>query len=945
MATVDQFLQHLTESGLFSPQALRALSDRLEAMDGSQDARALKDELIKSGQLTAYQAEAIYQGHTKRLVIGGNYIIEDLIGSGGMGMVFRAKHRLMKKEVALKVLTSQAMNDEEAVARFYQEVEVASALDHPNIVQARDAGQSREVHYLVMEYVRGNDLQQIVQREGPLAVGQAVNCILQAARGLAHAHKQRVIHRDIKPANLLLNNEGLVKILDMGLARINNPLGELDGSHKGLTLPGSIMGTVDFMGPEQAADTTKADARSDIYSLGCTLFYILTGRPAYDGSTAMVKLIAHRESPIPNLCEIREDVSPELNAAFQKMVAKRPEDRFQSMLEVITALEPCRTESEAETRETVTQFLSPEIRGILEGIQNTRTGKQSDTNIQKPAEAASRVATDTPAKPVSTVSGLERDLFGDENGDEDPESAGQPRTVSIAQPLERPTDTGRNHRESGEPAEAPQAAIGPSPIGKLTQTETGQTFLLLAAAVVALAGGVAVLLLEPPQMLLALFVLAGFMVLILVFRPGTKRFVPAQPPAGRKPQRQNHSSPAPSPSPSAGRRSETPPMQSPQETAYDPIHTDESEKTVDAQLIINERQFDALRESFDADHDDRAGDHASVSGISQASASTSRSITLRRLSESRPSEIPKLLISPFEPAAAAKQRKRWASFLGIPAEVLNSAGSRMVLIPTGEFRMGSPQMEEGHSPDEKQHPVRITRPYFLATHPVTVGEFWKFVNDTGYVTDAEKDPKGGFGFDSIKGKLEQSPRYSWRHPGFAQSEKHPVVNITWNDAMAFCQWLSKRERITYRLPSEAEWEFACRAGTESRFYCGDDPESLVTFANVADGSTKAKFPQWPTINSYGGYIFTAPVESFEPNAFGLHDMHGNVWEWCADRYGKNYFQESPLADPEGPAQGENRVLRGGSWMNAPLLTRSAKRLNQRPNQFFIANGFRLAATP
>ena len=295
--------------------------------------------------------------------------------------------------------------------------------------------------------------------------------------------------------------------------------------------------------------------------------------------------------------------------------------------------------------------------------------------------------------------------------------------------------------------------------------------------------------------------------------------------------------------------------------------------------------------------------------------------------------------------AAAERRQEWAEFLGIPAEMVNSAGSRMLLIPTGEFLMGSPPTEEGRGPDEKQHPVRITRPYFLATHPVTVGEFRKFIKDTGYRTDAENDPKGGFGFDNDKGKLEQDPKYSWRDPGFDQTDRHPVVNITWNDAGAFCQWLSQRERITYRLPTEAEWEFACRAGTQTRYYCGDDPESLVNVGNVADGSTKAKFPRWPTIAAYGGYIFTAPVESFEANAFGLYDMHGNVWEWCADRYGKTYYNDSPLDDPEGPAEGENRVLRGGSWMNAPLLTRSAKRLNQRANQSFIANGFRLAATP
>jgi formylglycine-generating enzyme required for sulfatase activity len=941
MATVDQFLQHLTESGLFSDFELRALLERQSAANLSEDARELRDELVRKDLLTPYQAEAIYQGHPQRLVIGDNYIIQDLIGSGGMGMVFRAKHRLMKKEVALKVLTSNAMNDEEAIARFYQEVVVASALDHRNIVQARDAGLSKDVHYLVMEFVRGNDLQQIVQREGPLAAGQAVNCIIQAAQGLAHAHKQRVIHRDIKPANLLLNDEGLIKILDMGLARINNPLGSVGDSHKGLTLPGSIMGTVDFMAPEQAADTTKADARSDIYSLGCTLFYLLTGNPVYDGSTAMMKLIAHRESAVPSLRSIRDDVSAELDQVFQKMVAKKADDRYQSMQEVINALEPCRTESEAQTRETVTQFLSPEVRGVLAGIQNTRTGKTSDTNVQQrtPGEPAK-----TAPKPETGMSQIEKDLFGDEASTREVKSPfADPPAVA-----EKPPKRSRTEAAPPDQTEVTQPSQGSS-LAKLAQTDTGHTFLMLMVAVVAIGAGASVLLLDTAEMLLSLFVLAAVMVLILLFRPSARRLVitnPARPltqsvegapRTGTSQRRAERETPAPKPS-------EPKPAES-KSAAPDVEDLEESEQTLDAKLILSQREQKEILETFDVDAEDLTAGRAGMSEVTNPSASASKSITRRRLSESLPGDIPRPLIAPFEAAAAAKQRKRWASFLGIPAEVVNSVGTRMLLIPTGEFLMGSPQMEEGHSQDEKQHPVRLTQPYFLGAHPVTVGEFWKFVNDTGYRTDAENDPKGGYGFDASRGKLEQSPNFSWRDPGFAQSDNHPVVNITWNDAVSFCQWLSKRERITYRLPTEAEWEFACRAGTESRYFCGDDPEFLVKYGNVADGSTRAKFPQWPTITSFGGFIFTAPVESFAANAFGLHDMHGNVWEWCADRYGKNYYSESPLMDPLGPEKGDNRVLRGGSWMNAPLLTRSAKRLNQRPNQFFIANGFRLAATP
>ncbi len=523
MATVNQFLQHLSESGLFSDEELRALSNRLSAMDGSEDAKTLANELIKNNKLTSYQAEAIYQGHPHRLVIGRNYIVEDIIGSGGMGMVFRAKHRRMRRTVALKVLSSHAMHDEEAIRRFYQEVEVAATLDHRNIVRAFDADESQGVHYLVMEFVRGNDLQQIVQREGPLSPGQAVNCALQAAEGLAHAHLINVIHRDIKPANLLLNAEGLVKILDMGLARINNPLGDAESSRPGLTMPGSIMGTVDFMGPEQAADTSKADARSDIYSLGCTLYYLLTGKPVYDGETAMVKLIAHRESPIPSLRDLRPDVSAELDAVFRKMVAKKPEHRYQSMKEVVEALKPCRTESEAETRETVTRYLSPELRESLqEEFDNTQTGKGSGTKVQK-AGQFSTVETQSPAAEISS-SALDQ---GDESSHSAPAATVETPTPGnlldglfddepIAEPPPKP-DAGRPQARSN--SDIPR----PSPVRRFLQTEAGQTVVLLAAALLALCGGLMPFL-DSAQRFLALGAAGSVLVLLMiVFYLGVKR--------------------------------------------------------------------------------------------------------------------------------------------------------------------------------------------------------------------------------------------------------------------------------------------------------------------------------------------------------------------------------------------------------------------------------------
>ncbi len=188
------------------------------------------------------------------------------------------------------------------------------------------------------------------------------------------------------------------------------------------------------------------------------------------------------------------------------------------------------------------------------------------------------------------------------------------------------------------------------------------------------------------------------------------------------------------------------------------------------------------------------------------------------------------------------------------------------------------------------------------------------------------------GWNEAAEKFEQDAKYTWRNPGFAQTDEHPVVNVSWNDAVAFCEWLSKQEGKRYRLPTEAEWEYACRAGSTTRFSNGDDPERPGDVGNVADGTAKAKYPKWNgTITARDGYVYTAPVGTFRPNGFGLYDMHGNVWEWCSDWYDQSYYANSPVEDPQGPATGSDRVVRGGGWFGSPVTCRSAIRPGFNPS--------------
>jgi putative intracellular protease/amidase len=262
------------------------------------------------------------------------YRIVKLLGAGGMGVVYQAEHRLLERTVALKVINRALTRHPTAVERFRQEVKAAGRLAHPNIVVAHDAEQAGDLHFLVMEYVDGVSLARLVEQRGPLPVGQACACARQAALGLQHAHEQGTVHRDVKPGNLMLTRKGQLKILDFGLARLvqEGPAGK-----RRLTALGSVVGTPDYMAPEQAGDSHQADIRSDVYALGCTLYFLLAGRPPFAG-TSMEKMLSHLESEPQALTGLRDDVPPELVAVVGRMMAKDPARRYQTPAEVAAAL-------------------------------------------------------------------------------------------------------------------------------------------------------------------------------------------------------------------------------------------------------------------------------------------------------------------------------------------------------------------------------------------------------------------------------------------------------------------------------------------------------------------------------------------------------------------------------------------------------------------------------
>lgn len=305
-----------------------------------------------------------------------------------------------------------------------------------------------------------------------------------------------------------------------------------------------------------------------------------------------------------------------------------------------------------------------------------------------------------------------------------------------------------------------------------------------------------------------------------------------------------------------------------------------------------------------------------------------------------PGQLPPRAVAPFSAVEAREHQQCWAKHLGVPVEHTNSLGMRLVLIPPGEFEMGAGEEEIQRACGEinaigcawvrplvrsegPRHRVRITRPLFIGTCEVTVAQFRRFVKATAYQTDAERDAHGirSSGGGDRKGPAE----INWHRPGVVQSEDGPVTQITWDDAMAFCGWLSRQENVSYRVPTEAEWEYACRAGTDTRWNLGDQLQGLPEAAWYADNS--------------GGHAH--PVGQKKPNAWGLYDLHGNASEWCADWMAKDYYRVSPTDDPCGPPAGYWRVYRGGAWDSAAVFTRSTYRIGIAPDIHNDALGFRV----
>jgi serine/threonine protein kinase len=405
--TVDELIDLAKKSGVVEDKRLDAAVAKLRAAGTlPKEPGKLAGILVRDGVLTHFQAEQFLQGRWRRFTIG-KYKVMEKLGSGGMGSVYLCEHKFMRRRAAVKVLPAAKAEDPSSLERFYREARAVAVLDHPNIVRAYDIDQDDKLHFLVMEYVDGSSLQEIVKKFGPMDVIRAAHYIRQAAIGLQHAHQTGgLVHRDIKPGNILVDRGGIVKVLDLGLARFFYD--EDDVLTK--KYDENVLGTADYLAPEQALDSHSVDIRADIYSLGATFYYVLTGATPFSEGTVAQKLIWHQTRQPKSVLALRPEVPAELAAVVEKMMAKDPVHRHQTPAEVADALAPWTHQPIAPPPEKEMPRLSPAAMGEasagsgLHGLPSVPPRPPAMTPSPAPSRMAGPSSTPKPAPTSPAVS-------------------------------------------------------------------------------------------------------------------------------------------------------------------------------------------------------------------------------------------------------------------------------------------------------------------------------------------------------------------------------------------------------------------------------------------------------------------------------------------------------------------------------------------------------------
>ena len=855
----------------------------------------------------------------------GRYKLLRILGHGAMGTVYLAEDTQLQRHVALKTPQFEKDPTPDLIERFYREARAAACLRHPNTCPVYDVGQIDGTHYITMAYIEGHSLSAFIGPDKPQQERQVLIVVRKLAQALQEAHEHGIVHRDLKPANIMIDTRNEPIIMDFGLARRVRG----DDNIK-LTQNGMLIGTPAYMSPEQVdGEPGQVGPATDQYSLGVILYELLTGTLPFRGSvTGVLGQILTKQAPPPS--QFRSGLDPRIEAVCLKMLAKNPAERFGSL-----------------------NAVAEELATILRTPRMTASGDDPAKSGPHPSQSGHHAAVDRAGGLHPATSGVLRapkpltseDLASLEElvhkcmarHDYDqvvqiveriPE---EQRTVPLTAMLERAR------------SKADEIAFLICEIDEATRFENRAVAIRKARQ-------------------------------LLAIKPGHHRALEVLEQSTESEQEQQEDQEKAAPvhwthhSTERARKESWIPWAALafglavfaivsggifvylNRSADSQDVADLDDETADLNNAQGQEQKEARAKELVAKMAPAMANPPAGAAIGKAerripptlgavarAAATSSKARPQSDAESHKPEGAAPLVAPFDESTAKRAQQEWSDQLKTPIELTNTIGTKLRLIPPGRFRMGSDAWGNNTKP---AHAVQITRPFYLGTNEVTRGQFGKFVAATHFKTKAEQD-EGGNRPDNTRrrGKWEANRQYTWRHPGFEQDDSHPVVNVSWNDAREFCAWLSRAEGHTYRLPTEAEWEYACRAGTTKLYYDSESASELTQFGNVPDASAATKFPAWrPRLNSSDGFIYTSPVGQFRPNNFGLNDMLGNVFEWCSDWYDAGWYEHSPESDPAGPPSGKNRIARGGSFAS---YTESSGRWSYGPDDHVFDLGFRV----
>jgi tRNA A-37 threonylcarbamoyl transferase component Bud32 len=510
--SVEELVQLISKSGMVDEQKLAAYLQRRQFTRGlPSDVRAFADDMIRDGVLTYFQAEQFLLGKWRGFTIG-KYKLLERIGVGGMGQVFLCEHMFMRRRVAVKVLPPAKADQPAALGRFYREARAAGSLDHPNVVRTQDVDQDGNLHFIVMDYVDGPNLMEVVKKIGPLDVGRAVSYVRQSALGLDYAFRNGIIHRDIKPGNVLIDRRGTARILDMGLAKFYKDVSDL------LTLKYDdkiVLGTADYVAPEQIANSHAVDVRADVYALGATFYFLLAGHPPFPTGTVSQKLLWHRTKEPTPIRQIRQDVPEELAAVVARMMAKDPKARYQTPAQVAAELDrwmpevvqlpgaeempqlsPAATDG-ANTEGTAEVLIDP----VVAGAATTTPVVAVASPLAPPRSGVGTIPVREPARPAPSpfgpVPGVVGSPWGATTAPAKAPSGDRPG-LAPRPPLGALDTAGAAERTPGGPQPAAFVGSNPFPGGDLVPGPTARKkvpwAVIAAVGIAVIAGGVLVVL-------------------------------------------------------------------------------------------------------------------------------------------------------------------------------------------------------------------------------------------------------------------------------------------------------------------------------------------------------------------------------------------------------------------------------------------------------------------